>query len=638
MKVSAYANNEVAYVSWEIDGKIDGCLGFEVTRVYVDEDGNELEGESRVRCASWVPFAGQRNPNWLPQDTGIWPVQKLEWRDLTARKRRDALKRRPEDVLVRYEVRPLADYAPGMEKAPDATPRQVRIKDEEGNTVQVPAYEGKPRQLGYLAKASASETVAITRHHPPFKSTFTNGILAAQWLRKVLLADGEIKPNELLHKIENPEDPHRRYLAGDVLPQIHEFFASGDSFYLALYELEDQELLDLLLANGPKVNLILANSGESKGKWDARNSAARQALIDAGVKIEHRMFNNNSHIGHNKFVVRVIGDEPEAVLTGSTNWTSTGVAGQTNNCLVIDDGTVAGQFLAYWRRLKDDALGQPASFGDTMKDNRQGQDLRKANMESFSVVRDEASIVSWFSPNTKAVTKGKAIAPDLSEVYRRMRGAREAILFLVFYPAQQGRDCIIEQAISMGVQDRELIVAGAVSDPKAMPNYVAPDKNDPGDASDDVVATAPRTYVDANVSLVRASRIDEQTLLADFGMEQLTPRGTVGAIIHDKIVVIDPLSPDCTVILGSHNLGYKASYCNDENLLIISGNRALAEAYAVHVLDVYDHYRFRAIQAEQEAKHKKGWSGNLDSDDSWMDAYADGRKGALARYFAKGRR
>jgi hypothetical protein len=41
------------------------------------------------------------------------------------------------------------------------------------------------------------------------------------------------------------------------------------------------------------------------------------------------------------------------------------------------------------------------------------------------------------------------------------------------------------------------------------------------------------------------------------------------AIIHDKIIVIDPLDEKkCTVITGSHNLGYKASYCNDENLLI----------------------------------------------------------------------
>jgi len=95
----AYANNEVAYVAWEVDDKIEGCLGFEVTRVYLNADGSvavRADGsEDRVRCASWVGFSGQRNPHWLPQDTGIWPVQKLSWRDLTLRKKRDGLQRRP---------------------------------------------------------------------------------------------------------------------------------------------------------------------------------------------------------------------------------------------------------------------------------------------------------------------------------------------------------------------------------------------------------------------------------------------------------------------------------------------------------------------------------------------------------------
>ena len=49
------------------------------------------------------------------------------------------------------------------------------------------------------------------------------------------------------------------------------------------------------------------------------------------MKIQHRMFNNDTDIGHNKFVVQVVGNKAKAVLTGSTNWTSTGIAGQTNN-------------------------------------------------------------------------------------------------------------------------------------------------------------------------------------------------------------------------------------------------------------------------------------------------------------------
>ncbi len=49
------------------------------------------------------------------------------------------------------------------------------------------------------------------------------------------------------------------------------------------------------------------------------------------------------------------------------------------------------------------------------------------------------------------------------------------------------------------------------------------------------------------------------------------------AVIHDKIVVLDPFTDDSVVITGSHNLGFKASYANDENMLIIADDRAVAE-------------------------------------------------------------
>ncbi len=98
--------------------------------------------------------------------------------------------------------------------------------------------------------------------------------------------------------------------------------------------------------------------------------------------------------------------------------------------------------------------------------------------------------------------------------------------------------------------------------------------------------------------MVRASAIRD--LIGDFQRELLTA-GT--AIIHDKVVVIDPLSEtDCVVITGSHNLGFKASYANDENMLIIKGAPQLAAAYAVHVLDVQDHYRYRAVLEERRRK------------------------------------
>jgi len=89
------------------------------------------------------------------------------------------------------------------------------------------------------------------------------------------------------------------------------------------------------------------------------------------------------------------------------------------------------------------------------------------------------------------------------------------------------------------------------------------------------------------------------------------------AIIHDKIIVVDPFSDNCVVVTGSHNEGYTASCNNDENMAIIHDHRAVAEAYAAHCLDVYDHYAWRYwLSTEQD----KAWH-FLASDDSWQDEY-----------------
>jgi phosphatidylserine/phosphatidylglycerophosphate/cardiolipin synthase-like enzyme len=479
----------------------------------------------------------------------------------------------------------------------------------------------------------------VTRRRGPFQSTFTNGVLAAQWLRNVLMEDGAIAPNELLNKISDPADPHRKYLAGDVIPLLHEFLEREGEFFLALYELDDRELVDLLLKNAPRIHLILANSGEEDGAWDKRNARAREELVAAHVKIQHRMFNNDTDIGHNKFVVQVVGGKAKAVLTGSTNWTSTGIAGQTNNALLIENEKAAEIFLEYWKRLEADKLEAPYPFSKAMKDNQQSKAFRKSN-ETFESrkLADGTTLGFWFSPNMQSRNKGAKVPPDLSDVYRRMRLAKDVILFLAFYPGQKGRDCILGEAIDIGRKDGELIVTGAVSSAQAMPNYEPGKKNDPSDPDDDVEGRSPHTFFEGNVSIVRAARIDDREMLGDFGAEQLTAKGAIGAIIHDKLLVIDPLSDNCTVVLGSHNLGFKASYSNDENLVIIQGHKALAEAYAVHILDVRDHYRFRAVEAELEREHKKGWSGFLETDDSWLKPYLDGRKGSLMAYFARGGR
>jgi phosphatidylserine/phosphatidylglycerophosphate/cardiolipin synthase-like enzyme len=649
----AIANNEVAYLAWAIDTEtIPGCLGFHIVREYLDVT-DHVTAERPL--ASYVAFKGQRNPDWQPQNTTVWPVQKFNWRDLTLRKKRNAAERRPDNERVRYRIRAVGRQQPGLEPVV-VVPESHRDRNTHA---EVPhTYTGTPIPLAYLTPPAFTNAIEVTSDRPPFRSTFTNGILSTQFLLRVLTEDGVIEEHELENHLKTPNDWMRTYLAGDVLPIVHDFFSQpGDRFHAALYELEDKELVDLLKANAPRIDLILSDAGsgtdddaepDDEGKrptvYDTRNSPARAALRalaeapGSTFRMQDRMFNGSGHIGHNKFVVRIdAAGKARSVLTGSTNWTWSGVSAQSNNCIRIDDDDVAAAYLAYWQRLQDDALALPVPLNARAIGVHQSDDLRTKDRTPLrKTLPTGVSVEAWFSPNIpgKSQPPSKSASPappppDMDRLFSLMRKAQRAIFFLVFLPSRGGINSIVSEAVALGQKDTTLNVIGAISDTQAMWGYVAARKTPSGEK---IPASSPHIFQSGGVSVIRATALTDMEIhreLGDFLIdEKLTAPGGK-AIIHDKILVIDPLDSDnCVVAFGSHNFGYKASYSNDENLVIVRGHQALAEAYAAHVLDVYDHYRFRAVEAELSAKKNSSsvagaaadprWDGFLDTTDRWQ--------------------
>ena len=55
-------------------------------------------------------------------------------------------------------------------------------------------------------------------------------------------------------------------------------------------------------------------------------------------------------------------------------------------------------------------------------------------------------------------------------------------------------------------------------------------------------------------------------------------------IVHSKVMVIVPLSEDPVIVTGSHNFSASASEKNDENPVIVRGQKKLARAYAAYVM------------------------------------------------------
>jgi phosphatidylserine/phosphatidylglycerophosphate/cardiolipin synthase-like enzyme len=386
--------------------------------------------------------------------------------------------------------------------------------------------------------------------------------------------------------------------------------------------------------------------------WDVTNSEAREKLSALmGDRFQNRMFNNSAHIGHNKFAVLLDKTgKPTTVWSGSTNWTPTGLCAQSNNTVIVESDEVAQAYFDYWTRLHADELPEPDPLSAPLTSN-QGPELRAANATSVPAKLDngKTTVDLWYSPNTPktGTPKTRTVPPDLEFVFSLMKQAKDAIFFLVFNPGRtdpEGEDIntVVSAGLDFGRLDPKLTVFGAISDPTALPGFVARPKDEPKDKNAPKIPNAAIFSPDGvpNVLMIRAAAIND--LIGDFQRELLSAGH---AIIHDKIVVIDPMSEtDCVVITGSHNLGFKASYANDENMLILRGNKALGLAYTVHVLDIYDHYKFRAV-LEQQARDAmlKGQSrpkrptgkGFLQTTDKWQDPYISGEKGRELAYFMR---
>ncbi len=205
--------------------------------------------------------------------------------------------------------------------------------------------------------------------------------------------------------------------------------------------------------------------------------------------------------------------------------------------------------------------------------------------------------------------KSPPAPPDMAEVFQAIEKAKHGVLFLLF---SAGTPSILQKIAEVSeirkARGEVFFVRGAVSDAKAAGEFATRVYNDS-------LLKAP------NKLITGVAGITDQY---SYWEKELAKLGH--AVIHDKVLVVDPFSDDCVVVTGSHNLGFKASYSNEENLCVIRGNKAIAGAYTSHVLDIVNHYNWRYKLAGKKSKGEKVedayW--DLEEDDKWQDKYFKG--------------
>jgi phosphatidylserine/phosphatidylglycerophosphate/cardiolipin synthase-like enzyme len=565
-KLKVYTNEDDALLFWSIPEPIEGCRGFAINRRI------KRKGKSKVEegfLPNRTAFAGEKidpktNPTRTKPSTE-WPFQRFSWTDHDANT----------GDTVSYQIIPVIRKGTKLDLL-----------------------------TSHASKWSDEQTLA-----PPdgkFKPFFNRGFVMSQFMARYFdenhLSLAAFK-EQIKNKASTIGDKHekniRLFLSGDLrlalLNELQTAANDGGQVFAALFELSDDELIDALCKLGSRANVVLANGSITKAKTETsaqarlrdENKDARKRLLDKNVNVkveEKNRFLSPGALGHNKFLVRTDKKgKPVAAWTGSTNWAPTGLCTQVNNGLLIEDQEVAQVYLDQWHALRKAASLFPKPFVAT------NSQPKPVGANTPGKVRS----VIWFTRTTKNV--------DLDALRAEVEKAREGILFLMFMPGATG----LFSTVAKRSAEPNLYVRGVASE---LPNG----RGDESAVDATLIDGENHTHI--HLDIIQPEGVGHP--FANFAKEVVRSQflKNVGhAIIHSKIVVIDPFSADPVVITGSHNFSASASSKNDENFIIVKGNHALAEAYAVNIYGAYTHYRWRAFLSQTN----KPFNG-LRDDDKWQ--------------------
>jgi len=505
----------------------------------------------------WENLVPPPKPGTFKPST-VWPIQRFLWTDFLVSR----------GDKVQYRVVPMVGTPNSMTQATSL------------------ASDWTPPMLISAGNSSGIEAF------------FNRGIVMSQAVARKLKAAGGSPVQSLKDAIVDPANETRQFLEGELgralIAALTDAAANGYHVYAMLFELADPQLIDLIKAFGKRAHVILSNGAHTSAA-DDENATAR-ASLDGIVDLQHDVrILAAGHLAHNKFCVFVDpSGRAEKVWTGSQNWTSTGLCTQTNNSLMIHDVEIATAYRDQWDRLVSagNVFAPPA--------------LLDANDTPQHFDVDGGNATVWFTP-----TRNLA---DLEFARQFVENAQSGILFLMFNPGPKN-DSLLATILQrvMDTTKPQVHVVGVINqDPSTTKTMV-------------VDLFTGKEEQQGNQDIIEPDGLDKTVAkqwLAEISRGQFLGKGGVGhAIVHSKVIVIDPFGDHPVVITGSHNLGETASSKNDENLLIIENDATLAKAYVVNIAMIHDAFRWRFARSQPAASTSAKSFHGLKTKASWQTPY-----------------
>jgi phosphatidylserine/phosphatidylglycerophosphate/cardiolipin synthase-like enzyme len=321
------------------------------------------------------------------------------------------------------------------------------------------------------------------------------------------------------------------------------------------YDLSEPDVVSRLEKLGSRLKIIIDDDGAHGEPDSGETQAEKRLAVTAGA--DHVKRQHMGKLQHNKTIV-VDGPKTKLVVCGSTNFTWRGFFVQANNAVILRGKSAVRPFMAafedYWNNET------PAKFGAT--DSAKWNDLGLAGINAKVA----------FSPHSASNALLQSIADDIRE--KTTSSLFYSLAFLYQTPG------VMQDAIKKVSEDKNIFVYG-ISDRKVG----GIDLQKPG----------------GNVSPVFPSALTGKAVPEPFKSE---PKGGGGNRMHHKFIVVDFDKPTARVYLGSYNFSIPADTQNGENLLLIR-DRRIAVSYMIEAIRLFDHYHFRAAQADAKKARKK---------------------------------
>jgi PLD-like domain len=351
------------------------------------------------------------------------------------------------------------------------------------------------------------------------------------------------------------------------------------------YDLDEPDIIRSLAKLQHRLRILVDDSDGREKNGTSREDDAVDALEQAGAKTVRGHF---ARLSHDKIIIkRDNSDTPVKVLTGSTNFSVTGIYVNANHILVVDNPTVAGQY----GKMFEAVFGSAAKTAEWLNFS-----LSKKEIEF-----EDPSIPHFFvsfAPHKKPTF-------SLDRLLKEIKAADSSVLFAVMEMGTNTKGKIIPALRSLASK-ADIFSYGVTDSP------VADDAEPDASENPDVTVFSPGSK---NGILVKSTFLDKnvpEPFRKELGLG-LAHR------IHHKFVVIDFNDSDPVVFCGSSNLAEGGEQANGDNLLAIY-DRNIATVFAIEAIRLVDHYAFRAAMQKATKSNPLRLKGAKDKP-WWTDYY-----------------